>query len=84
MNVALGTDIVRGEVAKLVEFGASPALALRAATLNGARLFRCADRIGRIAPSYRADLPVVAGNPLEDPSTLQEPTAVFHRGEQMV
>lgn len=87
VNVALGTDSVRGsmafEVMKLVEFGATPARAIRAATLDGARLLRCSDHVGRIAPGYRCDLLVVLENPLENVSTLQEPTAVFHRGQRV-
>jgi imidazolonepropionase-like amidohydrolase len=46
---------------------------VRSATIEGARLARMDDTIGRVAPGYRADLLVVDGNPLEDITVLQDP-----------
>jgi len=59
------------EVAALVDRGIAPADALRAATVNGAALLGVEDR-GTIAPGKLADLIAVAGNPLEDPRTVQD------------
>lgn len=52
-------------VERLVAAGLSPARALAAATAGPAAVFGLKDR-GRIAPGFRADLILVAGNPLED------------------
>ena len=46
---------------------------IRAATVNGARLMRLDDEIGRIAAGYRADLVVFDGNPLDDIRVLAAP-----------
>lgn len=53
------------ELELLVEAGLEPEQALAAATSVPARVFRLADR-GRIAPGMRADLILVAGDPLKD------------------
>jgi imidazolonepropionase-like amidohydrolase len=39
----------------------------------GAELVRMADRIGRVAEGYLADLIAVDGNPLDDISVLERP-----------
>lgn len=46
---------------------------IRAATVNGARLMRLENEIGRIAEGYRADLVVFEGNPLDDIRVLAAP-----------
>lgn len=46
---------------------------IRAATINGARLMRLENEIGRIAEGYRADLVVFEGNPLDDIRVLAAP-----------
>jgi imidazolonepropionase-like amidohydrolase len=46
---------------------------IRAATINGARLVRMEDQLGRIAENYEADLLAVDGNPLEDVRLLAKP-----------
>ncbi len=53
------------ELERLVAAGLAPARALAAATAAPAAVFKLKDR-GRIAPGFRADLILVAGNPLED------------------
>lgn len=54
------------ELALFTAGGLSPLHALQAATINGARFLRLADDYGSIAPGKRADLVVLAENPLED------------------
>jgi imidazolonepropionase-like amidohydrolase len=67
------------ELALLVESGISPADALRAATVNPARLLRLQDG-GVVAPKFRADLVLLDANPLEDIRNIQRIRAVFLRG----
>jgi len=83
VSVALGTDSMHGclahDVARLVEFGATPARALRAVTSEAAEVCRLADR-GTIAAGRRADLIAVRGNPLEDVRALAGPVMVMKAG----
>jgi imidazolonepropionase-like amidohydrolase len=57
------------EVVSMVEWGMRPLDALRAATWNGASLLRL-DDVGAIEPGKRADLLLVAGDPVQDPRAL--------------
>jgi imidazolonepropionase-like amidohydrolase len=54
------------ELGWFVQAGMTPAQALATATTNAAELLRMADRIGRVAPGYFADIVAVEGNPLAD------------------
>jgi imidazolonepropionase-like amidohydrolase len=82
--VALGTDSMHGrlpkEVTHLVDLGASPERALRAVTTEAARAARVEDEAGRIAEGRAADVLVVPDNPVENPGTLREATAVIKNG----
>jgi imidazolonepropionase-like amidohydrolase len=83
LPIAVGTDSMHGclafDIARLVELGASPARALRAATVDGARVCGLSDR-GSIAPGMRADLVAVLGNPLDDIRALAAPVLVMKTG----
>lgn len=83
MRIAAGSDSMHGclafDVARLVDFGATPARALRAATTEGAAVCGFTDR-GAIAPGQRADLLAVAGNPLENIRALAAPLLVMKAG----
>jgi len=68
------------EVERLVELGYTPFEALRAATVSSAELLGVADRTGRIAEGYEADLVLVPGNPLEDVAVLQDVLLVMSNG----
>ena len=62
MTLPLGSEW--GELAAMVSrIGMTPEDALRAATSRAARAVGLADRIGRVAPGYEADLIVVQGAP---------------------
>jgi imidazolonepropionase-like amidohydrolase/ABC-type multidrug transport system permease subunit len=74
---------IHRELQLWVEAGVPPAAALQAATYNGAKLLRSADRIGLIQPGYEANLLIVDGNPLEDISVTERISAVFFRGERI-
>jgi imidazolonepropionase-like amidohydrolase len=63
-GTAHGASIHR-ELELLVQAGLTPQQALVAATSAPARAFKLADR-GRIAPGLRADMILVAGDPLKD------------------
>jgi imidazolonepropionase-like amidohydrolase len=69
------------ELGLLVEYGLSPAEALRAATVSAAEVLELSDRLGRIAPGYIADIVAVRGNPLKDISVLRKPIVVIKDGK---
>jgi imidazolonepropionase-like amidohydrolase len=77
--MAYGTDLLgRMHARQLDEFRlraevVAPVDLVRAATVNGARLVRRENELGRIAPGFRADVIVVDGNPLDDIGALCNP-----------
>lgn len=79
--LAVGTDapLVRygaglhDELRELQRAGLAPADALRIATINNAAYLGQSQALGRIAPGYRADLVLLAANPLERLDTLRAP-----------
>lgn len=75
----VGTEIVH-----FAELGLSPAEALRTATTVAADLLGIADRTGRLAEGYEADLVVVAGNPLEQIDVVQDVVLVLSDGHVAV
>ena len=72
------------EVEKLVDLGFSNLEALQAATTSSAELLGVADRTGRIAPGFEADLILVPGNPLEDIRAIQDVLLVMSNGRVAV
>lgn len=70
---------LHAELALLVESGLTPAQALRASTVNPARLFP-AQESGTIAPGKRADVVLLDANPLDDIRNSQRINAVVLRG----
>lgn len=70
---------VHHELQLLVQAGFTPVEALRAATSVPARIFGLIDR-GRIAPSTRADLLLVDGNPTECISDSLSIRKIWRRG----
>ena len=73
-------DVLPYGIEHLVQVGLTKSEALRAATSGAAGVCGLADRKGRIAPGFDADLLAVDGNPLDDLSALHRVTAVYHRG----
>lgn len=80
VGILVGTDTVIGgfryhdELAHLVRAGLSPAEVLRAATINAARYANLDSQSGSIAIGKRADLVLLAANPLkniENTGTIQ-------------
>jgi len=68
------------ELRLLIGSGLTPYEALRAATVVPAAFAGKSMEFGTIAVGKRADLLLVARNPLEDIASLQEPLGVMTRG----
>ncbi|MGE0043417.1 MAG: amidohydrolase family protein [Vicinamibacterales bacterium] len=73
VTFAMGSDAVytmfgqnTRELGWFVKAGMTPAEALTAATVNGARLLGQEAELGRLAPGYLADIIAVEGDPLAD------------------
>jgi len=62
------------------QVGMAPLEVLRWATLNAASRMGCGDEIGRVAPGFRADLVVVAGDPTAEIGALRNVLAVLRDG----
>jgi imidazolonepropionase-like amidohydrolase len=69
------------ELAALVDAGLTPYEAIRAATAEAARFAGAEGEFGTIRPGARADLVVVAADPLADVGALRVPEGVMVRGE---
>src|SRR5579863_7761303 len=85
--MAMGSDVgpfphgtQAHEFVLMVKYGMPPLAALRAGTLNGARLLRWQDQIGALKRGYFADIVAVPGNPLEDIGALEKVTFVMKGG----
>jgi imidazolonepropionase-like amidohydrolase len=90
VRIAAGTDAgtpfnphgdLALELAKMVEFGLPPMLALVAATSNAARLLRMQDQIGSVEKGKLADLILVDGDPLQDIGVMRRPSFVMKSGQ---
>lgn len=64
IRLAIPGESLHRELALLVEAGLTPREALAAATIEPARFFGLEDEMGRIAPDHRADLVLLAADPL--------------------
>lgn len=87
-KIAYGTDAgiyPHGENGKqfawMVKYGMTPLQAIRAATLEAAKLIGHADQIGSLKVGKAADLVVVDGDPLQDIDTLTRIQAVIKAGK---
>ncbi|HXI45065.1 MAG TPA: amidohydrolase family protein [Candidatus Acidoferrales bacterium] len=81
LRVAMGTDGVRDdhlprELSHMVDHGLSPLRALRAATIEAARLLDLDADLGTIEPGKLADLAVVTGDPLTEPALWGDPARI--------
>jgi hypothetical protein len=77
--VAPGGSLHR-ELGLLAASGLSPYEVLRSATVVPAAFLGRSQEFGTIAPSQRADLLLVNGNPLENLTVLEHPNGVMVRG----
>jgi imidazolonepropionase-like amidohydrolase len=75
-----GTNATAWEYGLMAEHGAGPRGALAAATTVPATWLGVDDRLGTVAPGKEADLLVVDGDPLTDPSAVRRVSMVLQRG----
>ena len=75
-----GSSLVQ-ELSPLTQSGLTPYEAIRTATVNPATFLEKEHEFGTIAAGKRADLILVARNPLDDVSALNEPLGVMVRGQ---
>jgi imidazolonepropionase-like amidohydrolase len=76
-------DVLPYAFGDLIECGVSPLQALRALTTVAARACGVADRKGRLAGGFDADIIAVNGDPLRNPDALASVTAVWRAGERV-
>jgi imidazolonepropionase-like amidohydrolase len=69
------------EVEGLVTNGLTPLQALKAATINDAKMMHWGDRIGVVKTGYFADLIAVTGDPTKDISAIRHVQLVMKGGE---
>jgi len=88
VRIAFGTDVggfewtinPAKEFSLMVEYGMTPAQALRSATVSGAELVDRKAQFGSVEAGKLADLVAVSGNPLEDISLLEKVNFVMKEG----
>jgi imidazolonepropionase-like amidohydrolase len=88
VKIAFGTDVggfewtlnPANEFPLMVQYGMTPAQALRAATVSGAELLDMKSQIGSVEPGKFADLVAVSGNPLSDVKVLENVNFVMKEG----
>jgi len=68
------------QFAKMVEWGMTPAQAIRSATVNAAEALDWVADVGLIAPGRYGDIIAVAGNPLENVRLLEDVRFVMKGG----
>jgi imidazolonepropionase-like amidohydrolase len=68
------------EFVLMVKYGMTPVAVLQADLLNGAKLLGWEGQIGSLEAGYLADVIAVAGDPIEDISTLQSVSFVMKGG----
>jgi imidazolonepropionase-like amidohydrolase len=71
------------ELEDMVQAGLTPMEAIQCATRNNAELLRIADRRGTLEVGKRADLIVLAANPLENITNTRRIVTIFHEGRQV-
>ena len=68
------------ELVLMVRYGMTPAAALQADLLNGAKLLDWEGQIGALEAGYLADIIGISGNPLQDISVVQNVSFVMKGG----
>jgi len=68
------------ELVLMAKFGMTPAAALQADLLNGAKLLGWGGQIGELKQGYWADMIAVPGNPLEDITVVEKVSFVMKGG----
>jgi imidazolonepropionase-like amidohydrolase len=78
IRIAMGTDWFQGvyapsEVAYMADYGMGAAAAIRAATIEAARLLGLEGEVGQLLPGMRGDVIGVADDPLASPEAFADP-----------
>ncbi len=93
IKILLGTDAspdqpfifpgfaIHDELRELVAAGLTPFQALQAGTLTAAAVLNGAEEFGTVAINKRADLILLAQNPLQNVANLKQPLGVMAHGE---
>jgi imidazolonepropionase-like amidohydrolase len=76
-------DVLAYAFGDLIDCGMSSREALSALTVVAARACNVAERKGRLAPGFDADIIAVASDPLDDPDALKHVIAVWRAGNQV-
>lgn len=76
-------DVLPHAQDRLAAFGMDPVAILRSMTSVAAGVCGLAHRKGRLRPGYDADVVVVQGDPIADPSALHRVAAVYSRGTRV-
>jgi len=71
------------QFAKMVEWGMTPVKAIRAATVDAAKLLGWDDRVGTLEAGHFADLIAVEGDPAKDVSRLEHVRFVMQGGRKV-
>jgi imidazolonepropionase-like amidohydrolase len=79
-EVGVTADMVWREITLLRDHGAPAMVAIQAATSSAARLLGIDAETGSIEPGKLADLVLVEGDPLADPTVLARPIGVWQGG----
>ena len=83
-EVGVTADMVWREVRLLRDHGATPMVAIQAATSSAARLLGVDRDVGTVETGKWADLLLVDGDPLSDLSLLSHPVEVWQRGRPVL
>lgn len=78
---SLNDDTITMECARLIEAGLTPMEAIVAATRHGAELVRKQDEFGTLEAGKRADIVILAQNPLDDINALDKVQYVVKDGK---
>jgi imidazolonepropionase-like amidohydrolase len=76
-------DVLPTALADLVECGMTTVEGLRSLTTVAAKVCGVADRKGKLAVGYDADLLAVSGDPLTDPAALTRIARVWKAGREV-
>ncbi len=82
VRIAMGTDGGFGshlpaELSLMSEHGLSPIASLRAATIEAARLLDLDEEVGVLESGMKADLLLIDGDPLAEPSLWRDPSRIL-------
>jgi len=83
-EVGVTADMVWREIVLLRDHGATALAAIHAATSSAARLLGVDGEVGTVETGKWADLVLVEGDPLADPTELARPVAVWQRGRPVL